>query len=855
MSVIVNASAPYFKAFYIFVRCRVDKYNKFSKLIGLQNGMGVLIMISMLFELRLSDKNQYGTKASALGELIGNGEEVPKGFALSSEFFMKFLEYNNFPYSTKDYIAYNVEIQDFVLNGQFSPEMEKSLLNFFRRVQNEEVQERYAVRSSALCEDNDTYSMAGMFSSFINLNSFEEVKTCIKKCYASLFTDKVIAYFVNNNLNLEELKMCVIIQQFVAGDYSGVNFSVDTIDMDKNVMHINAVKGLCEDYVSGKLNSAFYKINRKTAEILEERIPDGFIPTPKDMIHRLYESTLKIEKIFGKYQDIEWTILDNKIYILQARPITTFRIKTFDIIWGNKDDENYTWYRANDKPYEPLINELSLIQGEALNKGCYTTGFQDFYTEYCVQNGYFFYRDKEMKDQKQQEQNFITMVHKLHYKNQNIFQDIVLPQLLHLKKDLDSYLQRNLSSQEALIFLEKSIGHMKFLSENHQPVTHGCDYLNDFMEYCKRVNDDFKIDDFYDLVFNISILNKEREFYIDMANEINLNPILNKMFMDCQYNQILYARLKNIPESKKLLDLIENYITEFGICNLDSDVNSDYPEPLLKEAPSKVIGRIRGFLNLNNENFRTSIENSLKKKEKVMSAILSKLCEKESQEFLDKLNLAEKAYLARDNHHYYFERMTKSYLRLALLEVQRIMTKNKQIQNEKDLYFLNLDEIKVGLLNGDDFKQVINERKEVFNYQMKLFVPFIIGKEPSENTNCTDENSECMDKREQNTILKGLSGLRKKVNAKVKVGMPAYLEEDSILVLPFTRCGELEPIINHVKGIIVEVGSPFEHLGILARELDIPVLYNVKNAMSILKDGDEIQLDGFAGEVKIIKRT
>ncbi len=104
-------------------------------------------------------------------------------------------------------------------------------------------------------------------------------------------------------------------------------------------------------------------------------------------------------------------------------------------------------------------------------------------------------------------------------------------------------------------------------------------------------------------------------------------------------------------------------------------------------------------------------------------------------------------------------------------------------------------------------------------------------------------------------ILKGISGLRKTVKATVKMGMPTYLEDECILVVPFTRCGELEPIINYVKGIIVESGSPFDHLGILAREMNIPVIYNVKNAMSILKAGDEVQLDGFVGEVKIIKRS
>ncbi|WP_180964070.1 PEP/pyruvate-binding domain-containing protein [Haloimpatiens massiliensis] len=814
-------------------------------------------MLSMLIDLSLSDKNQYGTKASSLGELMNNGEEVPNGFALSSEFFIEFLKYNNFHYSIQDYVACNEEIYNFILNGQFSCKMETSLLRFFNNIQTKEVQEKFVVRSSALSEDNDTYSMAGMFSSYINLNSFEEVKNCIKKCYASLFNDKVIEYFVNNNLIFEDLKMCIIVQNFILGDYSGVNFSVDTIDMNEDIMHINAVNGLCDNYVSGKASSAFYKINKKNGEILDKKIPENFLSPSKNIIKRLYEITLKIERIFGKYQDVEWTITNDKIYILQARAITTFKIKNFQFNWQKEEDDNYTWYRESDIPYKPLINELNLIQGDALNSGFYATGFQDFYTEYCVQNGYFFYRDKKMLNREYQEQNFLAMIDELHNKYKNIFQDVVLPELLCIKKDLDNYIRKELSPQEVLIFLEKSISYMNFLSANHQPVTHGCDYLDTFMEYYKSINDDYTVEDFYDLVFNVSILNKEREFYIAMANEVNSNAILNKMFKNCQYNELLYSRLTRISESKNLLKLIKDYIALFGICNLDIDVNSPYLEPLLMEAPSKVIGHIRGFLDLNIKNFKASIENSLKNKKRIKANILRNLDKKEVEEFLNKLTLAEKAYLARDDHHYYFERMTKSYLRLALGETTKILMKNKQIQNKSDIYFLTLNEIKMGLLNSTDFRELINERKKLYNYQKKLFAPPTIGRNHTENTDCINENNE-QDKEgfcEDAIVLKGLSGLRKKVNGKVKIGMPAYLEENSILVVPFTRCGELEPIVNFVKGIIVEVGSPFEHLGILAREMNIPVIYNVRNIMTYVRDGDEATLDGFTGEIKIIRKN
>lgn len=810
-------------------------------------------MLSMLADLRESDKVQYGAKASALGELIRSGEKVPIGFALSLEFFMRFLEYNNFSYSAGDYLTYNAEICKVILKGSFSPDMERGLLKFFNCIQGMGL--KYVVRSSALCEDSDNYSMAGMFDSFIKLNTFEEVKTAIKKCYASLFSDKVIAYFIKQNLNLDELKMCIIIQQFVEGCYSGVNFSVDTIDMDEEVMHINAVKGLCEDYVSGKANSAFYKIYKKCGAILEEKLPKGSNFLPKNLVNELYECTLRIEKTFGKYQDIEWTIRNKDIYILQARPITTFKEKNFEIIWSDKNEGNYTWYREGEKPLESLINEINIILGEALNRGCYDTGLEEFYTEYCIHNGYWYYRDKEMPNHKVQEQSFLSSLNKFYVKNQNIFQDVVLPELLILKEELDKYLFRDLSQREVAEFLDKSLQYMEYLAEKHQPVTHGCDYLEDFMQYCRIIQNDLSVEELYDLVFNISILNKERGFYIEMADEVNSNLVLNKIFKDCRHDELLYARLKNIPESKKLLKLIDDYIALYGICNLECDINSDYPEPILMEAPYKVIGHIRRFLKFNSDSFKRSIERSLENKKRIKSIILSQLGEEDSQEFLSKLELAEKAYLARDNHHYYFERMTRSYLRLAITEAEKVLLRNKQIQHRGDMYFLTVNELKEGLIQGRDYNKLINERKGLFNYQKKLLAPPIIGKAPVEKADYKNQNDEngIGKLREQDIILKGIPGLRKKVKGKVKIGLPVYLNEDSILVLPFTRCGELEPIVGHVIGIVVEVGSPFEHMGILARELNIPVLYNVENAMSIFRDGDEVQLDGFTGEVKIIK--
>lgn len=133
---------------------------------------------------------------------------------------------------------------------------------------------------------------------------------------------------------------------------------------------------------------------------------------------------------------------------------------------------------------------------------------------------------------------------------------------------------------------------------------------------------------------------------------------------------------------------------------------------------------------------------SLENKKRIKSIILSQLGEEDSQEFLSKLELAEKAYLARDNHHYYFERMTRSYLRLAITDAEEVLLRNKQIQHKGDMYFLTVNELKEGLIQGSDYNKLINERKELFNYQKKLLAPPIIGKASVKKADCRNQNDE-----------------------------------------------------------------------------------------------------------------
>ena len=114
--------------------------------------------------------------------------------------------------------------------------------------------------------------------------------------------------------------MAVIIQEMVEGDFSGVVFTVDPVY--NNFILIEAVSGLGEQLVSGKITPNSYFIFRDTMEIKEF---SEEIKMDKEIIKKMGKIALSIEKDFGNAQDIEFTIKEKDIYILQTRPITTLK--------------------------------------------------------------------------------------------------------------------------------------------------------------------------------------------------------------------------------------------------------------------------------------------------------------------------------------------------------------------------------------------------------------------------------------------------------------------------------------------------------------------------------------------------
>ncbi|HEX3022448.1 MAG TPA: PEP-utilizing enzyme, partial [Lachnospiraceae bacterium] len=401
----------------------------------------------------------------------------------------------------------------------------------------------------------------------------------------------------------------------------------------------------------------------------------------------------------------------------------------------------------------------------------------------------------------------------------------------------------------------------------------------EFEEFCSKQGIDISREDIFNLLYNQSLLSKERTILLHMGQIVNESEHLNKLFSECYFDHLLYCRLLRDDKASVFVKCMNEYSIAYGITGRTFDTDL---QPTIYEVPSQLIKSIRCNLNIAKRyNYDISNHTTFAKREAIEVHILATLDEKQKEVFVRRLKEARKAFLAKDNHNFYMDRLPRGYVRLAIMSCAKVLQEVNLITEKEDIYFLTLEEVKgllkhhidimenvaeevdqVNLLSGNRKDIRIEEmegmvetkitvRKDMYHSQMRLMPPEILGKGFETNdTYCCDIGSE--ESKCPINELEGLSGLKSKVIGKVVIGIPDSMEEDTILVLPNAH-SDVSHILNYVRGFIFEGGAPYDHLGIMAREMGIPTLYYVHDICKIVGNGDLIEIDGINGKVRILK--
>ena len=321
-------------------------------------------------ELSKNSVSISGGKGANLAEMYNLKIPVPPGFVVTAHSYDYFLEKSktkekineileNIDYkNVKQLDELTSKIRKLIVNSKIPKEIEEEIIEAYENLSadvpktqsaHDIIKKSFepvfvAVRSSATAEDLEDASFAGQQETFLNVKGNDELLESVKKCFASLFTSRATYYRQKKGFKHMETKLAVIVQKMVNSDKSGVIFSKDPSYKNDNII-IEAVFGLGEGIVSGKITPDRYKISRKL-KILKKEILDKKISIIRDSngkqiqtklqedrsksqvlneheLKKLSELALKLEKHYEKAQDIEFAIEGEKIYIVQTRAITT----------------------------------------------------------------------------------------------------------------------------------------------------------------------------------------------------------------------------------------------------------------------------------------------------------------------------------------------------------------------------------------------------------------------------------------------------------------------------------------------------------------------------------------------------
>jgi pyruvate, water dikinase len=199
-----------------------------------------------------------------------------------------------------------------------------------------------AVRSSACAEDSEAASYAGQQETYLHVRGRDAVRAAVRDCWASFFSERAIFYRERKG-SLDDLGMAVVVQRMVRAEVAGVLFTCDPVHHRRDRMVVEAVIGLGEAAVSGRVTPDHYVLKRdgtvKRAQVAaqpfailpvesggtEERELGGEGAAQKlgqDELRELARIGDDLERRLGGPQDIEWALEGGELFVLQSRPVT-----------------------------------------------------------------------------------------------------------------------------------------------------------------------------------------------------------------------------------------------------------------------------------------------------------------------------------------------------------------------------------------------------------------------------------------------------------------------------------------------------------------------------------------------------
>lgn len=714
--------------------------------------------------------------------------------------------------------------------------------------------EMSSVRSSADVEDGASDSFAGQFDTFLGVAK-NELQEKIDLCMKSASNEGAAEYIKQRDIG-RDVKMSVIVQRMIDADVSGVMFTSNPQGI-MNECVITVGKGTGDNVVSDRTDTTSYYFNTNDGLYYYEGEKDRLTSS---QIHELIRISEKIKELIGDYLDIEFSVKDGKIYILQARKITTF---------------------ADSDPSKFLILDNSNIVESYPNLSLpLTCGFVGF-----VYSGVFeglckriIGEGKYLDALKPVFGNMVGNVNgRMYYKISNWY---TLIKFLPFKKKIIPVWQEMLGvknktydkKQDMKVSLAERmrINHRIISSFRNSPKE-----MEKLNETFIRINEDF-YKSYHDGMSNEELISQfriiEKKLFacwdITLINDLYtfvhtglLKHFLAKKYDDAddKTNEFLsgITNIESLKPVRAMIDLayskkdlseeeynvrMNEYIKLYGDRNLEE---LKLESPTFRTNPELLAKKISEYCedSAKLEEIHKSIMSDEKRDMKGESRVVRKL--------------AAKCATGIANRE--ISRLNRSRIFGMVREIVRSLGKNfcrdGYIENEKDIFYLTYDEMFKMVNEPFDARERISQRRNEYRMYKCLpaFTRLVFEKEEFSKHHVNVNSHKMIS---ESGVMQGVP-----CSGGVSEGEALVIEDismlenskDRILVTKMTDPGWVFYLAS-AKGVISQKGSILSHTAIISREIGIPSIVGVADVMTRINTGDIVRMDGSSGRVEIVRR-
>ena len=811
------------------------------------------------------DAARVGAKAATLGKLAAR-YRIPAGFCVDTELYDQFAAAGDGDVAAREGLRRSL--------GKALRALEK------RTGSTEPV---LAVRSSAIGEDGGGSSFAGQHETVLGVRGVDAVTAAVITCWRSATSERARAYREERGID-GPVRMPVLVQQLVEAEMAAIAFSVDPVTGDRAVVVVNAGWGLGESLASGSLTPDTYVVRKTDLALISSQIADKAVMTVRtasgtaevpveparrnaaalspQQVAAVAALALELETEAGGPVDIECAYASGDLYLLQSRPITAIAEPDpgFPVEWEDPADAALTWDREDAHFGEfqlPLATDY-VVEGPSFGIRRRTEVMAaPLFAIFKPFNGRMYAALKTLvpPDQVPAATAAVLARRRAHARQlARLWDEEYLPKV---RADLDWMRTLRPAELDAVAAvgswseLWRRVNHIWVI---HMMVTSGAyGIMDELAEVYEAVTGRPGVEALSFTSGRAAILQQQQRDFHGLLERIRGLPAVARSIAAGAAPTC--AAVAALPGGAAAIAALDEFLAVHG--NVGQLLN-DLHAPAWADDPSLLITELaRSLAGDESDDPEARLVGQCAAAEAAIERTRAGLRGRadELARFNEVLGPALAAGPLTEDHNYWIDRNAQAVTRRAVLAFGARLVREGQLEVDDDIFLFHHPEVRAALASGEDLRPRAIERAGLARWQAKLRAPLTLGalRDASASPgNARVDLGYRLDQPDGPEL--------RAVPASAGIGRgPARLIHDDTDFARFRRGDVLVcrssnvswvPLFRLAAAVITDVGGSLSHAAVVAREFGVPAVVGAGVALTVLRDGEQLEVDGTTGIIR-----